>query len=45
MFKKCAFISGFTVFAFPIIIGDIYRDYKKKNGSNTYFSKALQICR
>jgi hypothetical protein len=39
------FHIGFAVFALPIIVGDIYRDYKQKNGSNTYFSKALQIRR
>jgi hypothetical protein len=31
MFKKCAFVTGFTVFALPIIIGDLYREYKVKN--------------
>ena len=39
------FLIGFAVFALPIIIGEIYRDNKQKNGSNTYFNKALQICR
>lgn len=43
--KYLALYTGFAVFALPIIIGDLYREYKRKDGNIYNRNKTVPICR